>query len=94
MKVVSPPRFPASSPSPSHCCLSLRMDSFNKSKNRPPITQDHPLMQRFKKMCPGRDPKDGVFLQISELAPSPRTIKSHLPLSLLPQNLLTTSKVT
>ncbi|XP_045124442.1 sulfotransferase 1A1-like [Portunus trituberculatus] len=70
----------------------LEMDSLLTSKNLPPVTEDHPLMQGFKKMCPGRDPKDGVFLQISELAPSPRTIKSHLPLSLLPQNLLTTSK--
>ena len=63
------------------------------SKNIPLITKDHPLMQGFKKMCPGKDPKDGVHLQMMECAPEPRTYKTHLPLSLLPPDLLSTTKV-
>ncbi|KAK3883603.1 hypothetical protein Pcinc_012105 [Petrolisthes cinctipes] len=44
-------------------------------------------------MCPGRDAADGIFVQMTECSPDPRTIKTHLPLSLLPQNLLDTCKV-
>ncbi|KAK4315861.1 hypothetical protein Pmani_012943 [Petrolisthes manimaculis] len=71
----------------------IEMDTLLKSKKMPDITPDHPLMKGFQMMCPGRDPADGVFLQMTECAPDPRTIKTHLSLSLLPQNLLDTSKV-
>lgn len=71
----------------------FEMDTLLKTKNVAPITPDHPLMQGFKKMCPGRDPKNGVFLQMTECSPAPRTFKSHLPLSLLTPNLLDNTKV-
>ncbi|XP_042240440.1 sulfotransferase 1A1-like isoform X2 [Homarus americanus] len=70
----------------------LEMDTLLKTKNIDPIGPDHPLMQGFKKMCPGREPENGVFLQMCELAPEPRTFKSHLALPLLPTDLLKTSK--
>ncbi|KAG7158741.1 Sulfotransferase 1C4-like 4 [Homarus americanus] len=38
------------------------------------------------------EPENGVFLQMCELAPEPRTFKSHLALPLLPTDLLKTSK--
>ncbi|KAK3863422.1 hypothetical protein Pcinc_030808 [Petrolisthes cinctipes] len=71
----------------------IEMDTLLKSKKLPEIKPDHPLMKGFQMMCPGSDPADGVFLQMAECAPDPRTIKTHLSLSLLPQNLLDTSKV-
>ncbi|KAK7076218.1 hypothetical protein SK128_005423 [Halocaridina rubra] len=64
-----------------------------QSKKLRPPTPDHPLMVGFQKMCPGKDPQDGVFLQLSEAAPEPRTIKSHLPLALLPPDLTKEAKV-
>ncbi|KAG0714080.1 Sulfotransferase 1C4 [Chionoecetes opilio] len=70
----------------------LEMDPLLNTKNNRPFGPDHPLLQGFKKACPGRDPKDGVFLQMTECAPSPRSFKTHLPLSLLPPNLLATTK--
>lgn len=71
----------------------LEFDMLLQSKNLKPPGPDHPMIQGFKKMCPGKDPADGVFLQMSEAIPEPRTIKSHLPLSLLPQDMTKTSKV-
>ncbi|KAG0720242.1 Sulfotransferase 1C4 [Chionoecetes opilio] len=68
------------------------MDTLLEIKNILPFGPDHPIMQGFKKTCPGRDPKDGVVLQMAECKPSPRTFKTHLPLSLLPPNLLATTK--
>ncbi|KAK3893304.1 hypothetical protein Pcinc_002860 [Petrolisthes cinctipes] len=71
----------------------IEMDLFLKSKKIPDIEADHPMMKKFQNMCPGRDAADGMFLQMAENAPDSRTIKTHLPLSLLPQNLLDTCKV-
>ncbi|KAG0713789.1 Estrogen sulfotransferase [Chionoecetes opilio] len=48
----------------------------------------------FQRLCPGADPKDGMYLQISEATPDPRTIKTHLPFSLLHHSMLDTAKVT
>ena len=61
------------------------------------IDPDGPEMMEcpsFKRLCPGADPKDGIYLQIAEATPDPRTIKTHLPLSLLHPSLLDTAKVT
>ncbi|XP_047472298.1 sulfotransferase 1E1-like [Penaeus chinensis] len=61
------------------------------SETPPPL--DHPMVQAFFKMCPGKSPLDGAQLQMAEVLPEPRTIKSHLPFSLLTPGLLDTAKV-
>ncbi|XP_063845347.1 sulfotransferase 1A1-like [Scylla paramamosain] len=47
----------------------------------------------FESLCSGKDMSEGMMLQVTEAAPDPRTIKTHLPLSLLPPSLLETCKV-
>ena len=54
---------------------------------------DHPFMQMFKKACPGGDPMKGVFLQMAESALAPRSVKTHLPLSLMGKDVLDKIKV-
>lgn len=54
---------------------------------------EHPAYQFFQKACPGKDWRDGVYLQLSEALEEPRTIKTHLPFSLMPPNMLDTCKV-
>ncbi|XP_045102519.1 sulfotransferase family cytosolic 1B member 1-like isoform X2 [Portunus trituberculatus] len=52
------------------------------------------LVAKFLSRHPDGDPKtDGLFLELAEMAPSPRTIKTHLPFSLLPPDILETCKV-
>ncbi|KAK8371784.1 hypothetical protein O3P69_016241 [Scylla paramamosain] len=52
------------------------------------------LVTSFLSRHPNEDPRfGGVCLQLAELAPTPRTIKTHLPFSLLPADLLETCKV-
>ncbi|MPC50225.1 hypothetical protein E2C01_044049 [Portunus trituberculatus] len=55
--------------------------------------EGNPFLELFKILCPGRRPKDGMCLQMAECTPDPRTIKTHLPFSLLPSSMLDTSKV-
>lgn len=64
-----------------------------RSKKLTPPGPDHPIMQGFNKLCPGKNPADGIFVQIGEATPAPRTLKSHLPLSLLPPALVNVGKV-
>ncbi|XP_069185385.1 sulfotransferase 1C4 isoform X2 [Procambarus clarkii] len=71
----------------------LDYDMLAFSKNVPPIDDGHPVIEAFKEKCPGKDPKDGIMLQLSEALPDPRTIKTHLPFSLLTPDLLDTAKV-
>lgn len=53
-----------------------------------------PALEEFKKMCPGKDPKDGMYWQIGAACRDrPRILKSHLPLSLLPPSLVDVAKV-
>lgn len=54
---------------------------------------ESPLLKNFDIACPGRNPRDGIMLQMAELASPPRTIKTHLPLSLFAPSLLETTKV-
>ncbi|XP_027236581.2 sulfotransferase 1A1 [Penaeus vannamei] len=70
----------------------LEMDMIAASSDKPPPL-NHPMVQAFFKMCPGKNPLDGLQLQITEVLPAPRTIKTHLPFSLLDPSLLDTSKV-
>ena len=53
----------------------------------------YPFLDDFKKMCPGKNPEDGIMMQMSEFVPDPRIIKTHLPLSLFSPSLLDTCKV-
>lgn len=60
------------------------------------LTADSPLLSNvpsFLRVCPNADPKDGIYLQISAATPDPRTIKTHLPFSLLHPSMLDTAKV-
>lgn len=62
------------------------------------MTRDNPFLKEapsFFRVCPAdADPNDGVYLQISEAIPDPRTIKTHLPFSLLQPSMLDIAKVT
>lgn len=50
--------------------------------------------EEFRARNPGKDPKEeGLYLFLADSSPSPRTIKTHLPFSLLNPSLLDTSKV-
>lgn len=49
--------------------------------------------QSFKQMCPGRKPEAGIYLQLCEFLPEPRLMKTHLPLCLMPPDLLDKAKV-
>lgn len=51
------------------------------------------IVESFKELCIGKNPDDGVNLQLAEAVPDPRTIKTHLPFSLMPPSLLDTAKV-
>ncbi|XP_068223840.1 sulfotransferase 1C4-like [Palaemon carinicauda] len=53
----------------------------------------NPVSQFFLKTCPDKNWRDGVYLQLSETSEEPRTIKTHLPFSLLSPSLLDTCKV-
>lgn len=53
----------------------------------------YPFLDDFKKICPDKNPEDGIMMQLSECLPDPRILKTHLPLSLFPPSLLDTSKV-
>lgn len=54
---------------------------------------DDPMLAAFYQMCPGADPSEGVCLQMANATSSPRTLKTHLPLSLFSSSLLDTAKV-
>lgn len=47
----------------------------------------------FKTMCPGMPIEEGMTVQTCSLVPDRRIIKTHLPLSLLPPDLLDKPKV-
>lgn len=52
-----------------------------------------PLAKDFIERCPGKDPKDGMMLQMVEALKETRILKTHFPFSLLPKELLDTCKV-
>lgn len=49
--------------------------------------------EMLKKVVPDADPKEGIALQLTAHIPDPRTIKTHLPFSLMTPDLLETAKV-
>ncbi|XP_071514793.1 sulfotransferase 1C4-like [Panulirus ornatus] len=71
----------------------LDFDMLTSSKNIPSYENNPACMAAFRKVYPNGNIKDGVMLQLVEATPDPRTIKTHLPFSLLSPDLLDTAKV-
>ncbi|KAG0721089.1 Sulfotransferase 1A1 [Chionoecetes opilio] len=57
------------------------------------LPASHTYKEMFEALWPGQDITKGFMLQVTENAPDPRTIKTHIPLSLLLPTLLDTCKV-
>lgn len=70
-----------------------RADMFIATTNAPPPEPKGEAMQLFEKLCPGKHFLDGVLLNLIAFAPSPRLLKSHLPLPVLPPKVLEICKV-
>ncbi|XP_042856927.1 sulfotransferase 1C4-like [Penaeus japonicus] len=51
------------------------------------------LLEMVRDILPDPDPDKGIALQLTANLPDPRTIKTHLPLSLMTPDLLDTAKV-
>lgn len=51
------------------------------------------LLEMVKDIVPHPDPDEGLALQMTANLPDPRTIKTHLPFSLVTPDLLDTAKV-
>ncbi|KAG7153810.1 Luciferin sulfotransferase-like 1 [Homarus americanus] len=71
----------------------IDMDMFMLAETLQNPNPDNPLLSDFLKVCPGANPADGVQLQLATVMPDPRTIKTHIPLSLLHPTILDNSKV-
>ncbi|XP_064109971.1 sulfotransferase 1C4-like [Macrobrachium nipponense] len=72
----------------------LEMDMmFHKPSWKTLPSWNDPLVWAFAQLCPFKNPLNGIMLQMSHAIPDPRTIKTHLPFSLLPPTLLDVSKV-
>jgi len=71
----------------------IEMDCLHSTGKLPRHGPDHPVMEASKGIVPDGDPAKGVFLQMAQHTPRPRTLKTHLPFSLLPKDLLDTVKV-
>ena len=69
------------------------MDPIAISDQIKPPGPDHPMVLAFKELVPEGDPSRGMFLQLVETAKQPRSFKTHLPLSLLPKDMLDKAKV-
>ncbi|XP_042886411.1 sulfotransferase 1C4-like [Penaeus japonicus] len=51
------------------------------------------ISKAFKRLCPGADPRDGEMVQLAQALADPRTLKTHLPFSLISANVLDNAKV-
>ncbi|KAK7080296.1 hypothetical protein SK128_024222 [Halocaridina rubra] len=51
-----------------------------------------PQLNRFRSLCPGKNPEDGIVMQLAAASNTPRVIKTHLPLSVYPRSLLDVCK--
>lgn len=71
----------------------VEFDSLMDTDAVPKPPPNHPLLAKFKQMVPDGDPADGIFVQMVENMAEPRTIKTHLPFSLISPKLLDTAKV-
>ena len=59
----------------------------------PNLTEKSEVVKMLKKIAPDRDPLVDPLFTLTEVAKSPRVIKSHLSVDLFPQSMLETSKV-
>ncbi|KAG0721093.1 Cytosolic sulfotransferase 17 [Chionoecetes opilio] len=57
------------------------------------LPASHTYKEMFEALWPDQDITKGFMLQVTENAPDPRTIKTHIPLSLLLPTLLDTCKL-
>lgn len=69
----------------------IEADSYFLSRHHPPLGDA--ITQAYRKVFPHREDMKDIFFSLTEVAPDPRLIKTHLPLSLFPENLLETCKV-
>ncbi|XP_037786896.1 sulfotransferase 1C4-like isoform X2 [Penaeus monodon] len=51
------------------------------------------ISKAFKTLCPGADLRDGEMIQLAEAMASPRTMKTHLPFSLISPDVMEHAKV-
>ncbi|CAL4124822.1 unnamed protein product, partial [Meganyctiphanes norvegica] len=58
-----------------------------------PKDENHPVLQKFRSLCPGGNPEDGIGHQTAAATQGGRLITSHLPLSHLNPTLIDTCKV-
>ena len=66
---------------------------FMKTSNIPKPSTESDLSKLIKKVVRNLDTSRGSSVQLAECISNPRTIKSHLPMSFLPTNLLNKAKV-
>ncbi|CAL4068944.1 unnamed protein product [Meganyctiphanes norvegica] len=73
--------------------LEMDMLMFGTAVADLPHSKDDPLMNGFQKMCPGKNIEDGLMIQMTDVLPEPRVIKTHLPFSILSPHILENTKV-
>lgn len=52
------------------------------------------FQEEFNEVCPDKNQEEGLQLHLAEAMASPRLLKSHFPLALLPRDILEKIKVT
>ncbi|MCL4134964.1 UNVERIFIED_CONTAM: hypothetical protein GTU68_050422 [Idotea baltica] len=72
---------------------AFEVEACSRGTKFPSYQPGKEVYDTFVKIHPDRNPDDGLFLQLTELSPDPRTIKTHLPFSLQNPNILDTCKV-
>ena len=72
-----------------HC----RADMYLATTGAPPPEADGDPMKMFHMLCPGKDWREGLLIQLSYAMPSPRMNKAHLPLSFFPKDITSKCKV-
>ncbi|KAK4293014.1 hypothetical protein Pmani_034255 [Petrolisthes manimaculis] len=72
--------------------LEISLDMFISPEEMKKSNMDATL-NMFSRHCPNKKTEDGVFMQMLEVMQSPRIIKCHYPLEILPPHLLEKVKV-
>ncbi|XP_071550981.1 sulfotransferase 1C4-like [Panulirus ornatus] len=71
----------------------IEVDTMLETRSTSSCEHSDILMANLRKACPDGNPNDGMTLQLADAMPGARTLKTHLPFSLLNPRLLDTSKV-
>ncbi|RXG52731.1 Sulfotransferase 1C4 [Armadillidium vulgare] len=74
-------------------CPFMECDFLMKGLPKSIIGEGSLMHDAFVQANPDRNPDDGIFIQLAELAEDPRIIKTHLPFSLLSPSLAENSKI-